>query len=67
MPLFEVVEGDNYEELLVRTDDDTMIHTDVVNLVMEVMRLNPGFAKHWLQAAEYMVFERGALEEWGEA
>lgn len=64
MPLFQVIEDDDYNELIVRTDDETMMHAEIVNLVMEVMRLNPEWAKHWLQLGEYMVFEN---VEWGEA
>lgn len=64
MPLFEVAEDDDHNEFIIRTDDDTGVSAEVVNLVMEAMRLNPSWAKHWLQLAEYMVFEN---IEWGDA
>lgn len=64
MPLFEVAEDGEQNEFIVRIDDSSGLSAEVVNLVMEAIRLNPGWAEHWLQLAEYMVFEN---VEWGDA
>lgn len=60
---FEIVEHDD-TEMVMRTDDELALDAGVVNLVMEAIRINPGWAEHWLELAEYMVFTD---ERWGDA
>ena len=54
MNSYEIVEAEA-GDFFVR-GDGTYLHSDIVDLVMELSSLNPRFAKLWLEMAQEYVF-----------
>lgn len=54
MNSYEIVESDHGEMLM--RDDGFYVHSDIMNLVIELIKQNPRFAKLWLGMAEEYVF-----------
>lgn len=61
MNSYEIVESDSGEVLM--RDDGHYLHSDIIGLVIELVKSNPRFAQLWLEMAQEYVFLNTDVEE----